>query len=64
LQPDAEHYHLTANIRLVASYQKNALPAVARQAAPATPPALPLPSGSPNIFAGARRVTNSTSLKQ
>jgi type II secretory pathway component PulM len=64
LQPDAEHYHLTANIRLVASYQKNALPAVARPSVPATPPALPLPPGSANIFAGAKRITNSTSLKQ
>jgi Tfp pilus assembly protein PilO len=64
LQPDAEHYHLTANIRLVASYQKNALPAATKPAVAATPPALPLPSGSPNIFAGAKRLTNSTSLKQ
>jgi Tfp pilus assembly protein PilO len=27
LQPDSPHYHLSANIRLVASYQKNAAPA-------------------------------------
>ena len=63
LQPDAEHYHLTANIKLVASYQKKAVTA-AKPAAPATPPGLPLPAGSPNIFAGAPRVTNSTSLKK
>jgi len=31
LQPDAPHQHLTANIRLVASYQKN--PAVKAAAA-------------------------------
>jgi Tfp pilus assembly protein PilO len=64
LQPDMEHYHLTANIRLVASYQKKAVPAAARQTAPATSSALPMPSGAVNIFAGTKRVTNSTSLKQ
>lgn len=63
LQPDTEHYHLTANIKLVASYQKNAV-AAARRPAPAAPPGLPTPAGSVNIFAGAQRATNSTSLKK
>jgi Tfp pilus assembly protein PilO len=61
LQPDNEHYHLMANIRLVASYQKNASAAPATKA-PGPPPAsaVPLPAAGANIFGGARRITNST----
>jgi Tfp pilus assembly protein PilO len=61
LQPDNEHYHLMANIRLVASYQKNAAAApVAKAPAPPPASAVPLPAAGANIFGSARRITNST----
>ncbi|HEY4416814.1 MAG TPA: hypothetical protein VGO57_14075 [Verrucomicrobiae bacterium] len=43
LRPDSPHYHLTADIKLVASYQKNSTPAKAagKPAAPAVPPKAP-----------------------
>ncbi len=65
LKPDAQHYHLTADIKLVASYQKK--PAVAKAAddakktanspAPAATPATP--AKSPMPFGGLKRATNS-----
>jgi len=65
LQPETTHYHLQANIRLVASYQKKAIaPAAAKPTAPAANPPLPLPTGSVNVFGGSRRATNSTLLKK
>ena len=66
LQPDGPRQHLNANIRLVASYQKNPVapqPAPARSPAPAKPaapaltkslPAKPLP---PTAAAGTRPAT-------
>ena len=65
LQPDFQHYHLEANIRLVASYQKKAVaPAVAKITAPAAKPPIPLPPKSANVFGSVRRATNSTLLKK
>ena len=65
LQPDFPHYHLEANIRLVASYQKKAVaPAAAKIAASAAKPPIPLPSGSANVFGSVQRATNSTLLKK
>ena len=44
LQPDSPHYHLSANIRLVASYQKNpSRPGGATQPAPPPTRRFPCP---------------------
>jgi Tfp pilus assembly protein PilO len=65
LQPDSPHYHLSANILLVASYQKNSKPGGAAPAGagkPAGPPGnagISLPQKSVNIFGTAKRATNS-----
>jgi Tfp pilus assembly protein PilO len=65
LQPDMPHYHLSANIKLVASYQKKAaLPGQAKQPAPAETAAIAMPAKNVNIFGSAKRPTNSTVLKQ
>jgi type II secretory pathway component PulM len=70
LQPDAPHYHLSANILLVASYQKNSKPAGAatagaeKTAGPAGNAGISLPAKSVNIFGTTRRATNSTAFKQ
>jgi hypothetical protein len=65
LQPDMPHYHLSANIRLVASYQKKAATAAAvAKAAPAPNPSIPLPAANKNIFESTRRATNATLLKK
>ena len=71
LQPDQQHYHLTADIRLVANYQKNSTPAPAPAATNAVPAvnganaailnAAPAKSG--NILGNAQRATNSTAKK-
>jgi Tfp pilus assembly protein PilO len=58
LQPDSQHYRLSANIRLVASYQKN--PAAAKNPKPtATAAAISAPAKPANIFGGAKAATNS-----
>jgi Tfp pilus assembly protein PilO len=65
LQPDSPHYHLTANIRLVASYQKNskttgaAKAGAARTPAPEGSTALSLPAKNASIFGNTKRATNS-----
>lgn len=65
LQPDMPHYHLTANIRLVASYQKKATPAaLVKKPAAAPKPAIALPAAKATIFGSARRATNATLLKK
>jgi len=65
LQPDSPHYHLSANIKLVASYQKNSSrPGGATQPAPAANAAISMPAKSVNIFGNAKRATNSTVLKK
>ena len=58
LQPDAPHYHLSANIRLVASYQKNLGPAGGRKPAPANNAASPVPVQSINVLGNTKRATN------
>ena len=62
LQPDAPHYHLSANIRLVASYQKSFGPAGGKKSAPVNNAATPEPVQSINVLGNAKRATNSTSL--
>jgi type II secretory pathway component PulM len=62
LQPDAPHYHLSANIRLVASYQKSFGPAGGRKSTPANNAAAPVPIQSINVLGNVKRPTNSTSL--
>ena len=62
LQPDAPHYHLSANIRLVASYQKSFGPAGGRKSAPSNNTVTPVPVQSINVLGNAKRATNSTSL--
>ena len=59
LQPDAPHYHLSANIRLVASYQKSFGPAGGNKSAPANNAAAPVPVQSINVLGNAKRATNS-----
>jgi hypothetical protein len=61
LQPDNPHYHLAANIRLVASYQKNSTPAKdTKNPAPANDALIFAPAKNINIFGNAKRITNST----
>jgi hypothetical protein len=48
LQPDGPHYHLSANIRLVASYQKNST------AARSPKPSAPAPANDATISAPAK----------
>lgn len=62
LQPDAPHYHLTASIKLVASYQKNPAPAgkandAKAPVSPAAPASAPAKPAVP--FGGLKRTTNS-----
>jgi hypothetical protein len=70
LQPDSPHYHLSANIRLVASYQKNSTaPAGSKTSQPVAPtPAdtatISAPAKPANIFGGAKGATNSPAKKQ
>jgi type II secretory pathway component PulM len=64
LQPDNEHYHLMANIKLVASYQKTAVAHAAKPPAPPPGSAIPLPNVTANIFGSVRRATNSTLLNK
>ena len=65
LQPDFPHYHLSANIKLVANYQKSSkAPAVARKPAPPAAPAEAMPANKVNFFGNAKRATNSTALKK
>ncbi len=64
LQPDLPHYHLQANIRLVASYQKTAGPTATKPPSHASQPPMPLPNGRPNLLSGLKRATNSISLKR
>jgi len=59
LQPDAPHYHLSANIRLVASYQKSFGPAGGKKSAPVNNAATPEPVQSINVLGNAKRATNS-----
>ena len=68
LQPDYPHYHLSANIKLVASYQKSSKPPVAAVAAgkAASPgnPADAMPAKNVSILRDVNRATNSTVLKK
>jgi hypothetical protein len=59
LQPDGPHYHLSANIRLVASYQKSFGPAGGRKSAPANNAVAPVPVQSINVLGNAKHATNS-----
>ncbi|MGC9941807.1 MAG: type II secretion system protein GspM [Verrucomicrobiota bacterium] len=65
LQPDSPHYHLSANIKLVASYQKNsAAPGDVKKPTQAENAVIAMPAKNVNIFGGAKRETNSTVLKK
>jgi Tfp pilus assembly protein PilO len=67
LQPDGPHYHLSANIRLVASYQKNSTAARSPKPsapAPANDATIFAPAKPANIFGGAAKgATNSPAKK-
>ncbi len=65
LQPDFPHYHLSANIKLVASYQKSSKPpAAAGKASPPGNPADAMPTKNMNIQRDVKRATNSPVLKK
>jgi Tfp pilus assembly protein PilO len=70
LQPDSPHYHLSANIRLVASYQKNSTAVADSKVSKAVTPApadtatISAPAKPANIFGGAKSATNSPAKKQ